>query len=451
MKGLEGASVNIIGAGLAGALLAVLLARRGCAVTLYERRPDPRQGRPERGRSINLALAARGIRALERAGVMERVRPLTIAMRGRMVHERSGTSSLQLYGQREHEVIYSVGRADLNRLLIEEALRHAPVTVRFNQQCIGVEPGANRLRMRDTASGAERELELAPAIATDGAGSAVRASLAAAGLVTVREQWLDHDYKELTIQPLAGQPALDSHALHIWPRGGFMLIALPNTDASFTATLFLARTGAAGFASLDGAPAVSRFFAAQFPDALSLLPHLTEQFAEHPQGQLGTVHAAPWHIGGQLLLLGDAAHAIVPFHGQGMNAAFEDCRVLDELLDGQHDDWEHLFAEFERARRPNTEAIAQMALENYVEMRDSVLDARFVRLKSLAMTLERRFPDRFIPRYSMVMFHPEIPYAEALRRGAVQAQLLDELDRAAGSDDARAGQLIRERLPSLPQ
>jgi kynurenine 3-monooxygenase len=447
-----GTTVNIVGAGLAGALLAVLLARRGLAVTLYERRPDPRQARPERGRSINLALAARGIRALERAGVMERVRPLTIAMRGRMVHGRSGASSLQPYGQREHEVIYSVGRADLNRVLIEEALRHANVTVCFNQQCTRVEPAANRLQLRDTASGTERELDLAPAIATDGAGSAVRASLAAAGLVTVREQWLDHDYKELTVPPLAGEPALETHALHIWPRGGFMLIGLPNTDASFTATLFLARAGAAGFASLDSGAAVSRFFAEQFPDAVPLLPHLVEQFAQHPQGQLGTVHTAPWRVGGKLLLLGDAAHAIVPFHGQGMNAAFEDCRVLDELLDA-HEDWEPLFGEFERLRRPNTEAIAQMALENYVEMRDTVLDARFVRLKGLAMALERRFPDRFIPRYSMVMFHPEIPYAEALRRGAVQAQLLEELDPGdavgAGLDLKRAEQLITERLPPL--
>ncbi|HXZ58596.1 MAG TPA: NAD(P)/FAD-dependent oxidoreductase [Steroidobacteraceae bacterium] len=447
-----GTSVNIVGAGLAGALLAVLLARRGLGVTLYERRPDPRQARPERGRSINLALAARGIRALERAGVMEQVRPLTIAMRGRMVHERSGASSLQPYGQREHEVIYSVGRADLNRVLIEEALRHANVTVRFNQQCTRVQPAANRLRLRDTASGTERELELAPAIATDGAGSAVRTSLAAAGLVTVREQWLDHDYKELTVPPLAGEPALETHALHIWPRGGFMLIGLPNTDASFTATLFLARAGAAGFASLDSGAAVSSFFAEQFPDAVPLLPRLVEQFAQHPQGQLGTVHTQPWCVGGKLLLLGDAAHAIVPFHGQGMNAAFEDCRVLDELLDS-HQDWEPLFAEFERLRRPNTEAIAQMALENYVEMRDTVLDARFVRLKGLAMALERRFPDRFIPRYSMVMFHPEIPYAEALRRGAVQAQLLEELDPGdapgARLDLKRAAQLITERLPAL--
>ena len=449
MRHAAGTTVNIIGAGLAGALLAVLLARRGFAVTLYERRPDPRQAMPERGRSINLALAARGIRALERAKVMERVWPLAIAMRGRMVHERSGAAALQPYGQREHEVIYSVGRADLNRILIEEALRHANVAVRFNHQCSGVDVERNRLQLRDSASGRQHELELAPAIATDGAGSAVRGSLATAGLVTVREQWLDHDYKELTVPARGGAPALETNALHIWPRGGFMLIALPNTDATFTATLFLARAGVDSFAALDSAAAVEKFFAAEFPDAVPLLPRLTTEFKHHPQGQLGTVHTAPWHVGGKLLLLGDAAHAIVPFHGQGMNAAFEDCRVLDQLLDA-HDDWQELFAAFERARRPNTEAIAQMALENYVEMRDAVLDARYLRLKALAMTLERRFPDRFIPRYSMVMFHPGIPYAEALRRGAVQSQLLAELDVGdAPPDAALAERLIRERLPPV--
>jgi kynurenine 3-monooxygenase len=455
VKNAPGTTVNIVGAGLAGALLAVLLARRGFAVTLYERRPDPRQSSPERGRSINLALAARGIAALERAGVMDQVRPLTIAMRGRMVHERSGASSLQPYGQREHEVIYSVGRADLNRLLIEAALRHPNVTVRFNTAAAGAELARDRLRVRDTVSGAEQELPLTPAIATDGAGSAVRASLAAAGLVTVREDWLDHDYKELTIPPGAGGGArLGRHALHIWPRGGFMLIALPNTDGSFTATLFLARAGASGFAALTTPAAIAGFFAAQFPDAVPLMPHLQSEFAQHPQGQLGTVHTTPWHAGGRILLLGDAAHAIVPFHGQGMNAAFEDCRVLDELIE-HHASWEALFAEFERVRRPNTEAIAQMALENYLEMRDAVLDARFVRLKGHAMALERRFPDRFIPRYSMVMFHPEIPYAEALRRGLVQAQLLGELDPGessaadSGLDFARAARLIGERLPPV--
>jgi len=445
MSAARSGRVNIVGAGLAGALLAVLLARRGLAVTLFERRPDPRQASPERGRSINLALAARGIRALERAGVMPQVGPLLIPMRGRMVHELSGKVALQPYGQRAHEVIYSVGRADLNRVLIGEASRHASVSVQFNQPCTGADPARNLLQLRSQA------LPLTPTIATDGAGSAVRGSLVAAGLLEVREAWLDHDYKEFTIPAGAGGAhALEREALHIWPRGGFMLIALPNTDGSFTATLFLARTGTHSFAALTTPAAAEQFFAREFPDALPLMPQLREEFVRHPQGQLGTVHAAPWHVAGQVLLLGDAAHAIVPFHGQGMNAAFEDCVALDELLDGTGD-WEEVFAQFETRRRPNTEAIAHMAVENYTEMRDTVLDAAYLRRKTIAMQLERRFPDRFIPRYSMVMFHPEIPYSEALRRGALQARLLEELDPGENgtADEALAKKLISERLPPI--
>jgi kynurenine 3-monooxygenase len=448
--------VNVVGAGLAGALLALLLARRGMRVTLYERRGDPRQSTPERGRSINLALAARGIRALERAGVMDGVRPLLIEMRGRMVHELSGHAALQSYGQREHEVIWSVGRADLNRVLIEAATGHAGVRVHFNQQCVGADAASGRLAFRSLPGGGSHEVALEPTIATDGAGSAVRASLAATARLTVQEEWLDHDYKELTM-PASAAGALEHNALHIWPRGGFMLIALPNTDGSFTATLFLARTGARSFAALNTGPQIRGFFAREFPDALPLLPDLPAQFAAHPQGQLGTVHAEPWHVAGQVLLLGDAAHAIVPFHGQGMNAAFEDCVVFDELLAATRNnsstqpDWQKLFAEFERVRRPDTAAIARMALENYTEMRDTVLDARFVRRKEIAMALERRFPQRFIPRYSMVMFHPEIPYSEALRRGAVQAELLGELDTGSSTepDAALAERLVHERLPPL--
>jgi kynurenine 3-monooxygenase len=225
-----------------------------------------------------------------------------------------------------------------------------------------------------------------------------------------------------------------------------MLIALPNTDGSFTATLFLAREGPLSFAALATPQAVQQFFAREFADALPLLPDLAAQFAAHPQGQLGTVYTVPWHVHGEVLLLGDAAHAIVPFHGQGMNAAFEDCAELDALL-AVTADWEELFARFEEARRPNTAAIAQMALENYLEMRDAVLDAGFVRRKTLAMALERRFPERFIPRYSMVMFHPEIPYAEAARRGALQERLLHALDQAGGGD-AAADSVLAARLVS---
>jgi len=376
---------------------------------------------------------------------MERVRPLLIPMRGRMVHDLSGSVSLQPYGQREEEVIYSVGRAALNRVLIEEAAHHPTVDMRFEQMCVGADPERDVLRFRD------HEIALTPTIATDGAGSAVRTSLATAQRVSVREEWLDHDYKELTIPP---NGVLDANSLHIWPRGGFMLIALPNTDGSFTATLFLARTGPNGFASLNTPSAVEDFFRREFPDAVPLMPELTSEFLTHPQGQLGTVYLHPWHVGGSLLLLGDAAHAIVPFHGQGMNAAFEDCYALDALLD-QHDTWESLFAALARTRQPNTEAIAAMALENYTEMRDTVLEPAFVRRKAIAMELERRFPDRFIPRYSMVMFHPEIPYAEAQRRGAVQAQILIELDsrrNAAGQlDAALAERLVNEHLAPLHQ
>ncbi|HEY2590317.1 MAG TPA: NAD(P)/FAD-dependent oxidoreductase, partial [Steroidobacteraceae bacterium] len=381
--------VNIVGAGLAGPLLAMLLARRGFAVTLYERREDPRHASAVAGRSINLALAARGIRALEHAGLMTSVRPLMIPMRGRMVHELGRPPALLPYGQRETEVIYSVGRAALNRLLIDEAAGQPDITLRFGEACEAVSPARDRLVLnvlqgdragavvRPGEASARREVSLAPTIATDGAGSAVRASLAAQELVAVREEPLDHDYKELAIPPAAGRHALDPNALHVWPRRGFMLIALPNTDGSFTATLFLPRQGAQGFAVLGGGGTVDAFFAREFPDARPLVPDLERQFHEHPQGRLGTVHAAPWHIGCELLLLGDAAHAIVPFHGQGMNAAFEDCRVLDELID-RHENWKARFAAFEAERRPNAEAIARMAVENYGEMREAVLEPSFL-------------------------------------------------------------------------
>ena len=440
--------VNIVGAGLAGALLAVVLARRGFAVHAYDRRPDPRLGESERGRSINLALAARGIAALERAGMMERVRPLLIAMRGRMIHSVCGETQLQPYGQRQDEVIYSVGRADLNRALIEEAARYPDVRLRFRHTCVAILPQTNALRLRDEHAGREYDVPVEPAFATDGAGSAVRSSLARSGAISVREDRLDHDYKELTIPAQGGRHAMDPNALHIWPRGGFMLIALPNSDGSFTATLFLARSGADSFESLSAPARVRTLFREQFPDAARLMPNLLDEFAAHPQGQLGTVYGAPWHIGGQVLLLGDAAHAIVPFHGQGMNAAFEDCLVLDALL-GRYDAWEPLFAEFERCRQPDTAAIAQMALENYVEMRDTVRDPAYLRRRAIAMELERRFPQRFIPRYSMVMFHPEISYAEALRRGCVQQEILSELDgpRAPAELDLELAQaLIAQRL-----
>jgi kynurenine 3-monooxygenase len=333
-------------------------------------------------------------------------------------------------------------------VLVEAAARFPNVTLNFEERCTGASVKQNAIRFSDGEPPHQNyELPLGHTIATDGAGSIVRTSLAAEGALTFREDMLDHDYKELTIPAVDGKPAMEVNALHVWPRGGYMLIALPNPDASFTATLFLSRKQ---FAELGTPEAVHAFFSREFPDAVPLMPALLTEFFEHPQGQLGTIHTSPWHVGNKVLLMGDAAHAIVPFHGQGMNAAFEDCLVFDTLFDEFHD-WGHLFAEFDGQRRPNADAIAQMALENYIEMRDTVLDPRFQRHKAMSVELEKRFPDRFIPRYSMVMFHPEISYADALRRGQIQEQILAELDAgdAAAVDFERAAALIQERLPPL--
>jgi len=446
--------LNIIGAGPAGTLTALLLARQGIEVDVYERRDDPRHARAERGRSINLALAARGIRALELAGLMDDIRPLLVPMRGRRIHELDGSTAFLPYGQRDDEFIHSVSRVTLTRALIAAAAEQPGVTLRFGQVCSGVrsrsERGPGALQMRDESSQRPYEIPLSPTLAADGAGSAVRVSLAAQGRLRVTETMLDHDYKELEIPAARADGALEREALHIWPRGGFMLIALPNVDGSFTATLFLPRDGATSFASLASDAAVEAFFQREFADVRPLMPDLLEEFRSHPQGRLGTVYVDPWQVDGELLLLGDAAHAIVPFHGQGMNCAFEDCSLLAALVaagpPAQSPDWPNVFTAFARERRPNTDAIAHMALDNYVEMRDSVRDPKFVRQRALAQELERRFPERFVPRYSMVTFHPEIPYAEALRRGEVQQALLDEVDAFAALGTPLDESSLRARI-----
>jgi kynurenine 3-monooxygenase len=337
-------------------------------------------------------------------------------MRGRMVHEHDGAAELQLYGVRPEEVIYSVSRADLNRTLIEAAAELPGVELHFGQLCLGLAHEKNVLEMRDEATGRIYHAAAQPSIATDGAGSPIRESLVARDVSIVREEPLDHDYKELTIPPRDGKPALEVNALHIWPRGGFMLIALPNQDATFTATLFLARHGANSFEELGSSEAVDTFFEREFPSAKALMPDLEKEFWQHRQGSLGTVYTQGWHLDGDVLLLGDAAHAIVPFHGQGMNCAFEDCAELMRLMD-EHHSWAGLFEAFEHARRPNTDAIAQMALENYVQMREAVLDPEYRRKKAEAEALAKKDPN-FIPRYSMVMFHPEFSYCDAIEQKA---------------------------------
>jgi kynurenine 3-monooxygenase len=307
--------------------------------------------------------------------------------------------------------------------------------------------------MRDEPSQRLFRIPLDHVIAADGAGSALRHSLVASFNVAASEQWLEHGYKELTLPAAAhGRHQLHKNALHIWPRGGFMLIALPNLDGSFTVTLFLAQQGAESFATLEDATQVNAFFARHFADVAPLMPALASEFMQHPTGLMGTVRSSRWSVDDRLLLFGDAAHAITPFHGQGMNCAFEDCSRLNELL-SQDANWSTVFAQFEHERRANTDAIAAMALENYLEMRDTVRDPKFALQKTLSLELERRFPERFVPRYSMVMFHDEIPYRIAQQRGAIQNDILQMLTRVATTLDqvdlTLAERLITTRLESI--
>ena len=450
MRKLVG-QVALVGAGLAGSLLAVFLARRGFEVEVYERLPDMRRHAIPAGRSINLALAHRGIRALEAVGLYAEVQKLLIPMRGRMLHALDGATSLTLYGRAAAEVIYSISRPDLNMLLMDAA-EQAGARIHFGQRCEDVDFDGGMASFVDEGGG-RRQAQVTTLIATDGGGSAVRQALAKRRGVDVREDILPHAYKELTIPAAPGERhQMEREALHIWPRGGYMLIALPNLDGSFTVTLFLAREGAPSFAALEKPEALRAFFAAQFPDALALIPDLAREFYLHPTGLMGTVHSASWHTGGRALLLGDAAHAIVPFHGQGMNCALEDCLALDGCLEHHGADWERVFAEFETLRRPDAEAIAAMALENYVEMRDVVRDPKFQLQKQLGFLLEERHPGVFVPRYSMVMFH-HLPYSKARQRGIVQQRILDSLtERAvdiAGVDLAHADRLVQAELGHL--
>jgi kynurenine 3-monooxygenase len=446
--------IRIVGAGPTGALLAILLARRGLEIELYESRPDPRGVAVGSGRSINLALADRGIHALKAAGVFDRLTSELLPMRGRLIHYENRDTAFQPYGQRPNEVIYSVSRHRLNQALIEVAAGRPGVQMHFQHRLEAADFTANTAQIRDLGSDRVLTVPMQPLLATDGAGSAVRREMAAQKLIQASEIDLEHGYKELSIPAgPQGRFRMANDALHIWPRGNFMLIALPNDDGSFTATLFLPKLGTVSFAALRDADSIDEFLVRNFPDARELMPNALAEFSAHPVGFLGTVAALPWHAQGQATLIGDAAHAMVPFHGQGMNCCFEDCIEFDACV-ARHTSWETVFAQFGAARKPNTDAIAAMALENYMEMRESVADPKFQLQQALSLELERRFPRRFIPRYSMVMFHHEIPYLIAQRRGAAQSAILSDLTRGTVSalsevDFQLAEREINNRLPPL--
>jgi kynurenine 3-monooxygenase len=445
--------IRIVGAGPTGALLAILLERRGLQIELYEARPDPRRSAADSGRSINLALADRGIHALRLAGLFDDLSANLLPMRGRLIHHSSGATVFQPYGQRSNEVIYSVSRHLLNRALVEAAAARPNIRLYFEHRLETADFETQTARIHDAKGNRAITVPMQPMLATDGAGSVMRREMAARELIRASETDLEHGYKELSIPAGSGGAfQLRSDALHIWPRGNFMLIALPNADGSFTATLFLPKRGPVSFESLRGPADTQQFLTRHFPDARTLMPNAIEEFEAHPVGFLGTVSAGPWHVQAQAILIGDAAHAMVPFHGQGMNCCFEDCIEFDALATGGS--WERVFQQFDAARKPNTDAIAAMARDNYLEMRETVADPRFQLQQALSLELERRFPQRFIPRYSMVMFHHDIPYRTALERGTAQTQILEQLTAGnvhtlADVDFVRAEQLIGAALAPL--
>jgi kynurenine 3-monooxygenase len=444
--------VTLIGAGLNGPLLAILLMQRGFTVDIYERRPDMRRVRVSAGRSINLAISTRGIHALQQAGLWEWMRSIIIPMKGRMMHSIARELTFQPYGKNDFEVINSISRAELNIALMNAAEEQG-ATIYFQQRCTGYDLKTGELRTRNEATGEERILRTEVVIGCDGATSALRAEMLKLNRFNFSQQYLDYGYKELTIPAGAnGEHLLETNALHIWPRGNHMLIALPNIDGTFACILFLPFEGADSFASLSTEQDVIRFFEQRFSDALRLMPQLAENYATNPTGVMVTIKCSPWHVEGRSLLVGDAAHAIVPFFGQGINCGFEDCTHLVELLDLHGADWTRVFAEFGEERKINTDAIADMAIENFTEMRDRVADAHFLFRKKVELALEAKYPKLFVPKYAMVTFQ-RIPYSVALARGAVQDRMLSELcngvDRVEDLDWKKAERLIHRDLTPL--
>ena len=417
-------NILIIGAGLCGSLLALRLGQRGYNVTVYEMRPDLRKTDISAGRSINLAFSDRGNKAMKLVGIEDKVKALCIPMNGRMIHDKEGNTFLSNYSGRDHEFINSISRGGLNGLLLDEAEKHDNVTIHFNKKCKSVDFEHTTARFRDYDTKDEFVEDADVIIATDGAGSALRRSyyLERKFLFSFSQDYLTHGYKELSILPTeTGDYKTYKNALHIWPRGDFMVIALPNLDGSFTVTLFLSYDeGEYNFNNLTTPEIVTEFFQKEFPDALELMPNLVEDFFENPTAPLGTVKCSPWHYKGNTLLMGDSAHAIVPFYGQGMNASFEDVVEFDAVLNKHEGDWETIFSEYEKTRKKDTDAIADLAIDNFHEMKDHVGQAIFQEKRKIEMALEREFPNEYSSKYSLVTFNEHIGYRDAMLRGRAQ-------------------------------
>src|SRR5213080_1940734 len=415
----------LIGSGLAGGLLAAYLGRRGYEVDLHERRADPREGNIVGGRSINLAISTRGIHALEQIGLADEALQSAIPMRGRMIHDKSGALHFTPYDVDPKKCINSIGRASLNTTVIEAAQRYPNVRVHFNHKCIGVDIDSATAHLFDTSTNQPLSASADSIIGVDGAFSAVRQSMQLnIDNFEYDESYLAHGYKELTIPPRPdGSWQMEKEALHIWPRKSFMMIALPNPDGSFTCTLFWEFEGPRSFATTKTDEDILRFFGEEFPDAVPLMPNLLDDFKNNPTGSLVTIRCAPWFYKDKVALVGDAAHAVVPFYGQGMNAAFEDCVVLDKCLAEFPLDRQRAFAEYFARRKKNADALADLAVQNFIEMRDKTASQTFRAKKKLDHLLEGLLPGIYLPLYTMVTF-TRIPYSTAARRACLQNRIV---------------------------
>lgn len=457
---MKNTHIQIIGAGLCGSLLALRLGQRGYTVEVFEKRPDLRKTDISAGRSINLAFSNRGIKAMKLAGIQEKVLPLCIAMNGRMLHDREGNTLLAPYSGQDHEYINSISRGGLTALLLDEAEKLDNVTIRFNHKCTRVdfENTISYFYNYDTNTELSKQADVI--FGTDGAGSALRKSyyLEKKFLFSFSQNYLTHGYKELSILPTEdGGFKTYKNALHIWARGDFMLIALPNLDGSFTVTLFLSfDQGDYNFNNLTTKERVLEFFETYFKDALALMPNLADDFFDNPTSALGTVKCSPWHYQGNTLLMGDAAHAIVPFYGQGMNASFEDVVEFDTVLNhyegklpNEKTDWQAVFSEFEKIRKKDTDAIADLAIDNFYEMSNHVNSSVFRKKRRLEMALEKYFPNEYSSKYSLVTFNENIGYYEAMTRGRAQDKAI--LNMIADNDITTSTDIPKEELKSILQ
>jgi kynurenine 3-monooxygenase len=429
----KGKNVTLIGAGLVGSLLSTYLTKHGYKVTAYERRPDMRKESISAGRSINLALSDRGWRGLAGAGLVDDVKKVAIPMSGRMIHGIDGKTVYQAYAK-EGQAIYSVSRGGLNCVLMDQAEKNGTV-IHYNERCTNVDLDSNTAHFENTVTGEKKSVTSDLLISSDGAYSAGRLNLMLTDRYNYSQNYLEHGYKELVIPANEdGTHRIEKNVLHIWPRGGYMLIALPNMDGSFTCTLFFPFQGNPSFEMLDTKEKLMAFFSEIFPDAVPLMPTLADDFFGNPTGSLMTVRCFPWTFKNKMMMIGDAAHAIVPFYGQGMNCGFEDCVELNELINKHDHQWEKIMPEYQHQRKPNSDAIAQLALDNFIEMRDLVGHPDFLLRKKIEAKFSDRYPEKWIPLYTMVTFS-EIPYSVALSEGKKHDAIMDKVMATPGIEN----------------